>query len=159
LRPIAPGAAFAPYGVMKNPSKARQRTEALQERALKFSVDVILSYPAEKMTTPAETVWGQLARAADSTSNNLVEADNGSSNADFLNKMRTALREAKESRTCLKKIRLASLPNAAKVIELKLEREADELAAIFATIIMNMERRLAREQAQREARRKQKTGN
>ena len=98
------------------------------------------------MAPPAETVWGQLIRAADSTSNNLVEADNGSSDADFLSKMRIALREAKESRACLVKIRLGSLTNAARVIELGLEQEADELAAIFATIIKNMERRLEREQ-------------
>jgi four helix bundle protein len=64
-------------------------------------------------------VWGQLVRAGDGTSNNLIEADNGSSDADFLNKMRTALREAKESKACLAKIRRAS------------------------TIITNMEKRLA----------------
>ena len=134
---------------MKQPSEARRRTEALQERAIVFSTNVNQSYPTCRLTAPAETVWGQLIRAADSTSNNLVEADNGSSDADFLNKMRTALREAKESRTCLRKIRLASLPNAARIIELGLEKEADELAAIFATIIMNMERRLEREEAER----------
>jgi four helix bundle protein len=134
---------------MKHPSNARQRTDALHERAIVFSTNVIKSYPKSGLTPPGEIVWGQLVRAADSTSNNLVEADNGSSDADFLNKMRTALREVKESRTCLRKIRLASLPNAAGVIELGLEKEADELAAIFATIIINMERRLAREEAER----------
>jgi four helix bundle protein len=74
----------------------------------------------------------------------LVEGDNGSTDADFLNKMRVALREAKESRTCLRKIRLGPLANATRVIRLGLEQEADELAAIFSTIITNMERRLAR---------------
>jgi hypothetical protein len=43
----------------------------------------------------------------------------------------------------LRKIRLAPLVNASRVAELGLEQEADELCAIFATIIMNMERRLA----------------
>ena len=43
-------------------------------------------------------MWGQLVRAADSASNNLVEADDAVSDADFLNKMGIALREAKESR-------------------------------------------------------------
>jgi four helix bundle protein len=141
---------------MKQPSEARRRTEALQERAIVFSTNVNQSYPTCRLAPPAETVWGQLVRAADSTSNNLVEADNGSSDPDFLNKMRLALREAKESRTCLRKIRLASMPNAARVIELGLEREADELAAIFATIIKNMERRLEREEAERASQRKKK---
>lgn len=139
---------------MKHPSPARQRTQALQERAIRFSTNVNQSCPDGQLPPPAETVWRQLVRAADSTSNNLVEADNGSSDADFLNKLRTALREAKESRTCLMKIRLASLPNAARVMELGLEREADELAAIFATIIMNMERRLAKQHTERAPRRK-----
>jgi four helix bundle protein len=90
-------------------------------------------------------VWEQLVRAADSASNNLIEADNGSTDADFLNKMRLALREAKESKTCLIKIRLGSLANADRIIELGLEREADELCAIFATIITNMTIRLGEE--------------
>ena len=141
---------------MKGPSKARQRTEALQERAIRFSTNVNQCYPIGRMMRPSETVWGQLIRAADSTSNNLIEADNGSSNADFLNKMRIALREAKESRTCLRKIRIGSLANAQQVIALNLEQEADELAAIFATIIMNMERRLEREESERAARSKTK---
>jgi four helix bundle protein len=87
------------------------------------------------------------ARAADGTSNNLIEADNGSSDADFLNKMRIALREAKESKACLQKIRMAPLANAAQVAALGLEQEADELCAIYSTIIMNMEQRVAREKA------------
>jgi hypothetical protein len=57
--------------------------------------------------------------------------------------MRTALREVKESKACLQKIRMGPLANAGRVIELGLEQEADELCAIFATIIINMERRLA----------------
>ncbi len=102
------------------------------------------------MSYPSEIVWGQLVRAADSTSNNLVEADNGSTDADFLNKMRLALREAKESHTCLRKIRLGALENGARVVDLSLEQEADELSAIFSTIITNMERRLAREKGRRQ---------
>jgi four helix bundle protein len=129
---------------MKEPSAARKRTLALQARAITFSTQVNQSYPAQ-MNYPSQRVWEQLVRAADGTSNNLVEADNGSTDADFLNKMRTALREAKESRTCLTKIRLAPLANAQLVLELGLEQEADELAAIFSTIITNMEIRLARE--------------
>ncbi len=101
------------------------------------------------MNIPSETVWRQLVRAADSTSNNLVEAGDGSSNADFLHKMRTALREAKESKTCLAKIRMGPLANAQRVLDLELENEADQLSAIFATIIMNMERRLAHERTTR----------
>ena len=134
---------------MKEPSEARKRTLALQARAIRFSTSVNQSFPESPINRPSEVVWDQLVRAADSTSNNLVEAGNGSTDADFLNKMRIALREAKESKVCLQKIRLASLANAARTIELNLEDEADQLCAIFSTIITNMERRLAREKERR----------
>jgi four helix bundle protein len=128
---------------MKEPSQARKRTQALHERAIRFSTNVNQSYPERLMNYPSEVVWGQLIRAADGTSNNLIEADNGSTDADFLNKMRTALREAKESKACLAKICQAPLANAARVTELGLTQEADELCAIFSSIITNMEKRLA----------------
>ena len=137
---------------MKERSEPRKRTQALHERAIRFSTNINRSYPREPVNYPSEVVWRQLVRAADSASNNLVEADNGSTDADFLNKMRLALREAKEAKTCLTKVRLAPLANATRVIELGLEQEADELCAIFSTIITNMELRLG-EQRQRLARR------
>ena len=84
-----------------------------------------------------------MVRAADSASNNLVEADDASSPADFLNKLRLALRETKEARTCIQKVKRAGLSNAAELVKLELEEEADQLAAIFATIIIKVERRLA----------------
>lgn len=134
---------------MKEPSPARKRTQALHDRAIRFSTNVNQSFPDDHLNYPSKIVWEQLVRAADSTSNNLVEADNGSSDADFLNKMRVALREAKESKTCLTKIRLAALANATRVVELRLEQEADELCAIFSTIITNMEIRLGEERNRR----------
>jgi four helix bundle protein len=137
------GSWFALLRGMKEITDKRKRTLALQQRAIRFSVAVNQCCPRGALDIPSTVVWGQLVRAADSTSNNLVEAEGASSDADFLNKMRIALREAKESRTCLSKIRQASLTNASAVVERDLEQEADELAAIFATIIMNMERRIA----------------
>jgi four helix bundle protein len=138
---------------MKEPWAARKRTLALQERALRFSTNLNQSYPEGPMNYPSEIVWGQLVRAGDSTSNNLVEAGNGSSDADFLNKMRVALREAKESKACLQKIRMGALANATLVIRLGLEDEADQLCAIYSSILTNMEIRLAREKKERRQRR------
>ena len=128
---------------MKEPSEARKRTLALQARAIEFSVAVNHCCPQAFPNIPSNVVWNQLVRAADSTSNNLVEAEGASSDADFVSKMRIALREAKESRTCLRKIRLGRLANADAVVERNLEQESDELAAIFATIVMKVERRVA----------------
>lgn len=67
--------------------------------------------------------------------------------------MRTALREAKESKACLAKISRAPLANARRVTELGLENEADELCAIFSTIVINMEMRLKEERGTNRRRR------
>lgn len=132
-------------GDMKELSDKRKRTIALQERAIKFSVDVNACCPEYFSTVPSKIVWNQLVRAADSASNNLVEADDAVSDADFLNKMGIALREAKESKTELMKLRLGKLDNHQKAETINLESEATQLAAIFSTIIRNMRSRLDRE--------------
>jgi hypothetical protein len=54
--------------------------------------------------------------------------------------MRIALREVKESKACLRKIHMGPLANAERARSRGLEQEADELAAIFATIVYNAER-------------------
>lgn len=127
---------------MREPSDARKRTLALQERALRFSAGVNAACPKHFHDVPSATVWGQLVRAADSVSNNLVEADDASSTADFLHKMRLTLRETKESKQCLAKVRLGQLGARGGIDGL--EREAEELAAIFATIVLKVTRRIAR---------------
>ena len=102
---------------MKEPSAKRKRTLQLHERAIQFSVNVNACCPKYFSDEPSKVVWGQLVRAADGTSNNLVEADDGVSDADFLNKMGTALKEAKESRTELVKLRLGKLDNHAQTVK------------------------------------------
>jgi len=88
-------------------------------------------------------------RTADGTSNNLIEADAASSDADFLSKMGIALREAKESRAELAKIRMGQLDNHAITEQRELESEADQLSRIYATIILNMRLRLDAERKKR----------
>jgi four helix bundle protein len=83
---------------MKEPSEKRKRTLQLHDRAIRFSVDVNSCCPKSFSDVPSQVVWNQLVRAADGTSSNLIEADDAVSDADFLNKMATALKEAKESR-------------------------------------------------------------
>ncbi|MBM3808350.1 MAG: four helix bundle protein [Acidimicrobiia bacterium] len=139
---------------MKEPSPARKRTLALHSRAIRFSTDVNRLYPKHEMSYPSEVVWKQLVRCADSASGNLIEAGNGSSDADFLNKMRLALREAKESKACLTKTVQTPLENAPLVARHNLEDEADQLCAIFSKIITNMSMRIAEEE---QARRRKKT--
>jgi four helix bundle protein len=134
---------------MGEPSAKRKRTLQLHERAIRFSVDVNSCCPDHFSNQPSKIVWGQLVRAADSGSNNLVEADDAVSDADFLNKLGTALKEMKEAHAELIKLRLSKLDNYQKAAALGLESEAAQLRAIFATIIRNMAARLEREKEQR----------
>ena len=92
-------------------------------------------------------MWRQLVRAAPSTSNNLEEADEASSDADFVAKMKIALREVKEARRCLRfltQCKLASYETLGG-----LEDEARQIAAIFATIVINVKRRLEADAARK----------
>jgi four helix bundle protein len=130
---------------MKEPSEKRKRTLALHDRALRFSVGVNACCPQRFSNLPSSVVWGQLVRAADSASNNLIEADDATSEADFLSKMSIALREVKESRAALIKLRLGNLDHSELTAERELEPEAGQLAAIFATILLNMRLRLEEE--------------
>jgi hypothetical protein len=124
---------------MKEPSEARANPSA-HERAIRFST--IVNQSSRRANELSEEVVCQLIRAADGTSNNLIEADNGSTD-DFLNKMRTALgKQGVESRAAKRHRAPLDAPRVAKP---RLEREADELCAIFSTIITNMELRLAEE--------------
>lgn len=127
---------------MKEPSAKRQRTLALHDRALRFSNAVNISCPQHFTSKPSSVVWDQLVRAADGTSNNLIEADAASSDADFLSKMGIALREAKESRAALAKIRMGGLDHHGITEQRDLESEAGQLSAIYASIILNMRIRL-----------------
>ena len=130
---------------MNEPSDKRKRTLALHDRAIRFSTSVNTSCPQGFSNIPSHRVWDQLVRAADSTSSNLIEADDALSDADFLHKVGIALREAKESKAALIKIRLGHLDHARLVADRELESEASQLAAIFAAIIRNMRLRLDEE--------------
>jgi four helix bundle protein len=138
-------------------SSKRKRTLALHDRAIRFSNGVNISCPERFSNLPSQRVWDQLVRAADSTSNNLIEADDALSDADFLNKMGIALREAKESRAALMKIRLGSLDHFRLVAQRELDSEAGQRAAICAAsmIIRNMRLRLDEERTTTNRRRGQ----
>lgn len=142
------GLALAALRRMKAPSPAREKTLALQRRALTFRTGVNLARPQRFTNIPSETVWRQLVRAADSVWNSLTEAGEAVSGPDFVHKIKLTLRETRESRTCLEKIRLAKLDRFEAVA--KLEREAGELCALFATIAVKVSNPLDREkQAQK----------
>jgi four helix bundle protein len=132
---------------MKQPSPERQRTLELQERVFRFAKAVINTCPRGSTDIASRELWRQLVRAAPSASQNLEEADEASSTADFIAKMKIALREAKESRRWLRFVSECQLANGSKVVGLC--DEARQISAIFATIVINTKRRAEREKQKR----------
>lgn len=120
----------------KELSPNRMRTLALQRRSFELACAVVNAYPRTRfLDDPSRIVWRQLLRAITSSTFNLEEADAGSSDADFMAKMRIALREIKESRVAIRVIVRCALAGHDAVA--MYEDEARQLAAIFATIIIN----------------------
>jgi four helix bundle protein len=142
---------------MPNISPERQRTLDLQERVFKFACGVLNASPEYVAHLASCEVWRQLVRSAPSTSNNLEEADEASSDRDFIAKMKIALREAKESRRALRFLKECHLANYGKLGNL--EDEARQISLIFATIIINTKARLEREKQERKAKKKASTQN
>jgi len=117
-------------------SPARARILALQERTFEFACAVIKAYPPRGvLDEPSRIIWRELVKAAGSSTFNLEEADAASSDADFLAKMRIALREAKEARVAIRIIVRCKLAGYATVAGY--EDEAKQLALIFGKIIVN----------------------
>src|SRR5918992_1196991 len=104
---------------MPNISPERQRTLDLQARVFTFACGVLNACPDYVSHLASREVWRQLVRAAPSTSNNLEEADEASSDRDFIAKMKIALREAKEARRCLRFVKVCRLANHERLTDLE----------------------------------------
>ncbi|MGH9219220.1 MAG: four helix bundle protein [Vicinamibacterales bacterium] len=122
----------------------RNRVAALHQRSFDLACAVLKVYPKKPyLDDPSQVVWRQLVKAVTSSTFNFEEADAGSSDADFLAKMRLALREIKEARVAIRLIVACELAGHQDVAAH--EDEARQLALIFAKIIVskkaNLERR------------------
>ncbi len=121
---------------MDNPLSDRERTLALQNRSFEFACAIIESYPKEPyLKEPSRIVWRELVKSSTSSTFNLEEADAGSSDADFLSKMRIALREIKEAHVAIRMIVRCQLSGYATVG--RYQDEARQLGLIFGKIIVN----------------------
>lgn len=114
----------------------RRRTLELQQRSFALTCAVVSAYPKRPyLDDPSRIVWRELIKAATSSTFNLEEADAASSDADFLAKMRIALRESKEARVAIRIIVKCALAGHETVA--KYEDETRQLALIFGKIIVN----------------------
>ena len=110
-----------------------QRNFDLQDRLVKFSVRVIRLSEALPETRAGKHIATQLLRSGTSAAPNYGEAQSAESRADFVHKLRIALKELRETGVWVKTIAEAGLVESTLVAPLL--RETEELTKIlFASV-------------------------
>ena len=121
----------------------RDRIAALHQRSFNLACAVLKAYPKGPYLDDADrVVWRQLVKAITSSTFNFEEAEAASSDADFLAKMRIALREVKEAHVAIRLIVACELAGHQSVSVH--EDEARQMALIFGKIIVNKKANLGR---------------
>ncbi|WP_299762972.1 four helix bundle protein [uncultured Dokdonia sp.] len=106
----------------------------LEERLIKFAVDIILLCKTMDKSFASEHLTKQLIRSSTSVALNYGEARSGESTKDFLHKMKISLKELRESYVNMKIQKGASLIR--DVIELdRLLDKNNQLISIFVSSI------------------------
>lgn len=106
----------------------------LEDRLIDFAVRIIRLSEALPNTKAGTHVAGQILRSGTSPAPNYGEAQSAESAADFIHKLKIALKELRETLIWLKIISRANLIKSAAMLT-PLMRENDELIAIlFASV-------------------------
>jgi len=111
----------------------RQNVFDIQQRTFEFGVRVVKLVGKFPRSVAGIEIGRQLVRAGTSVGSNMEEADAGVSRKDFVNHVRIARKEARESRFWLRMVGPGGLLVDPEV-EL-LTKEADELVRILSGII------------------------
>lgn len=112
------------------------RENDLLERTFRFSVDCILFLRTLPSSSEYSVIKYQLTKSATSIGANYEESQAGSSSADFKNKIRISLREARESNYWLRI--LNAIDNQSSVELNKLIKESNEIKNILGSIVNKM---------------------
>ena len=121
----------------------REREFDLQDRLIDFSVRIIALSEALPDTKAGKHVSSQILRSGTSPAPNYGEAQSAESRADFVHKLKVALKELRETAIWLKVIRRAHMIEPASMID-SLINETDELIAILFTSVETARKRTAR---------------
>lgn len=105
----------------------------LRDRTKDFALRIIRMFSVLAETTETQVLGKQLLRSGTSIGANYREAFRGRSKAEFVAKCFDCLREIEESAYWLELLVVANIVSAAKLEPLR--KEADELTAIFVTIL------------------------
>ncbi len=112
----------------------REDVPKLEDRLFDFAVEVVRVVNALPRTTAGRHVGGQLLRSGTSSAANYEEACAAESRADFIHKLRIALKELRESRFWLRLIKHAELKSGVDCRSAL--SEAEQLCKIVAQSII-----------------------
>ena len=115
-----------------------QKEEDLRNRTMDFALRVVRMFSQLPKSTQAQVLGKQLLRSGTSIGANYREAFRGRSKAEFVAKCGDCLREVEKSAYWLELLVAAGIVPAAKLEPLR--KEADELTAIFVTILKRSKR-------------------
>jgi four helix bundle protein len=135
MKVVGGGGAMAESRV--NPSGS-DRIFDIKQRTFQFGVRIVKLVGKLPRTVAGIEVGRQLVRAGTSVGSNTEEADAGVSRRDFVNHIRIARKEARESRYWLRLIAAAELLSDPDVAALT--TEAGELVRIFSGIVASATR-------------------
>ncbi len=111
----------------------------LKTRTKKFALRIIKLYVSLPKTTEAQVIGKQLLRSGTSVGAHYREANRSRSDAEFISKMEVGLQELDESTYWLELLVDAEIVLAKRLSPL--QSEANELIAIFVTIIKKTKQR------------------
>jgi len=118
----------------------KERTFDLQDRLVDYSVRVISLSEALPDTKAGRHVSSQVLRSGTSPAPNYGEAQSAESKADFIHKLKVALKELRETEIWLKVIQRATMVRPASKLA-PLLGETDELIAILFTSVETARKR------------------
>jgi len=112
----------------------------IEERLIAFAVSMIKLAEQLPRTVAGINLMNQLTRSSTSPALNYAEAQAAESRADFIHKMKIALKELRETHCCLKII------DRLQWLKIKIDnhlKECNELVSIFVTSIQTTKSRQA----------------
>jgi len=112
----------------------KDRPYDLQDRLIDYSVRIIKLTQALPDTKAGRHVAGQILRSGTSPAPNYGEAQSAESHADFIHKLKIALKELRETEIWLKVVAKAEMIDLPSQLA-PLLQETDELIAIFFTSV------------------------
>jgi four helix bundle protein len=124
----------AENGKMNEPPPGRVRGD-LNARTKAFAIRVVQLYSELPKRREAQVIGDQVLRSGTSVGAHFREAQRAKSDADFISKVEGALQELEETQYWLELLLETGIMSEERVQPL--QREGNELSAIFVTMVRN----------------------